>query len=351
MIESGMSSQKRILIVDDQKNAAETFKSNLELLNKNLHISILPSTEETLLELKQNTFDLVISDILLPGKSGFELLEYIKKTSPQTKVFIVSGVGDRDIKKKIAKAGADAFFYKPVDIAEFLDAVERILGFIGTLLKPELQLEIVETEEIKPTGLSTKLSTLKQDLDAQAVFLIGNAGQILMSEGELPGSEFENTFIPRLSQLIKIRESIPEELNSVAPQNLHSFRIMDYDILSIQLISSYILLIAFPKDQFANFSSIYQSTTAIYQNLQNLGVTTVLDASILDGLSLNEDNKKEDGADDALLSKALETDVNPEDADSFWEEDGSINSSAPEPGTASLSFDEAKDLGLEFSQD
>ncbi|MCK5344122.1 MAG: response regulator, partial [Candidatus Heimdallarchaeota archaeon] len=342
MIESSMSNEKSVLIIDDHVNAAEAFKSNLKLLKKNLNISILLSAEEAVLELKHSDFDLVISDIVLPGMSGFDLLKQIKKTSPQTKVFIVSGVADQGIKKEIAKAGADAFFYKPVDIAELLDAVERSLGFIGTILTPELHLEKDDPEDKKYPVLPAKLSALKKELNAEAVFLLGKVGQILASEGELPEGYFNSDFISRLFQLIQKREYISEELNELAPQNLHSFRVANYDILSVQFLSSYLLLIIIPKDQFANFSTIFNSTTKIYSNLKNLGVTTVLDSSILDGLSLKDEPKVTEPLNaDRLLMQALDTDINLEDADSFWEELDSRKASIHKH-TGTISYDQAK---------
>lgn len=352
MIKSNMPSEKMILIIDDHLNAAKVFKANLESLNKNLNIILIPSGEEALLELKKSTFDLVIADIILPGISGFKLLKTIKKNSPKTKVFIVSGVADPGIKKKIAKAGADAFFYKPVDIAEFLDAVERSLGFIGTILTPELQLENEAPDEIKTPGLPGKLSKLKNQLDAQAIFLLGKVGQILMSDGELPQSEFDSDFIPRFFQLINIRETISKEMNALAPRNLHVFRIADYDIVSIRFVSSYILLIFIPKDKYEVLNTLYESIDEIYGNLKNLGVTTVLDNSILDSLSLETDEVSEifPMNEDALLAKALDTNIDLEDANSFWEEFKS-QKSTPDTDPESISYDQAKDLGVDFTEE
>jgi DNA-binding NarL/FixJ family response regulator len=351
MIKSSMQSDKKVLIIDDHLRIADVFKSNLELLNKNLVISILPTAEEALLEISKTKFDLIIADILLPGISGFELLKIIKTSHPEIKVFIVSGVADPEVKKQIAKAKADAFFYKPVDFAEFLDAVERSLGFIGTILVPELQLEIEEPEDIQSPGLQQKLSALKQELNADAVFLIGKVGQILMSDGDLPSPDFDSNFIPKISRLINKRELITEELISLAPRNFHNFRISNYDVLTVRFISSYLLMIILKKDQLADLSSFYQSADGIYSNLMKIGATSVLNPADLDGLDLFLDNNESrPESSDALLSEALESDVNPEDVDSFWEEFNSRKPGTSDVNTGSLSFEQAKDLGVSFSK-
>lgn len=343
-------SGKSVLIVDDHKNSAEVFKANLETLNKGLEIMTCISVEDAMSILNQKDFDLIISDIILPGKTGFDLLKFVKKQSPKAKVFIVSGAGGKDIKSKIAKAGADAFFYKPVDTAELLDAVERSLGFIGTLLPPELRAETIEPETDKTSGMRSKLITLKENINAEAVFLLGKVGQILMTEGDLPDKEFENTFIPRLFTLIELKEKIPEELNSIIPGNLHSFRISNYDVLSINFATSYMLLIVLPKDQFANFSSIYQSTNEIHSNLRNLGVTTVLDASFLDDKEVAPQTQKVEPQDN-LLAEALDKEVKFDDAESFWDDANTDLNTIPDHATESLTFEQAKKLGLDLSQD
>ncbi len=352
VIKSSMQSEKRILIIEDHLNAADTLKSNLEALNENLSISILASAEEALLELKLSYFDMVITDTHLPGMSGFELLEIIKRIRPKTKVFIVSDSAEGDIKKKFALAGAEAFFIKPVDIPEFLDAIERSLGFTNTILTPELQLEKDEPEEVKTSGLPRELLTLKRKLNAQAIFLLGKVGQILMSEGKLPKDRFEPNFIPKLFQLIQIPDEISEELQALAHRNLHTFRIANSDIISIQIESSYLLVIVIPKDNFADLSSVYHSTDAINDILKTLGGTTMLDASAIDKLSVNDYKQieNEPETDDALLVDALNFDVRPEDADSFWDALYS-QKTTPASDPESISYDQAKDLGVDIPDD
>ena len=79
--------------------------------------------EEAILYSSRNKVDLLVSDYRLPGMSGIELMR------------VVVPVPARG--KEVAEAGADAFFIKPVPMADFLDAVERHLDLVETILPPE----------------------------------------------------------------------------------------------------------------------------------------------------------------------------------------------------------------------
>jgi two-component system response regulator RpfG len=139
---------ERIIIVDDQIEATRLVQKNLELLSEEFQISNAFSGEEALLELTSGNTDLLIADFRLPGISGLELMQRFKTHNPGGKVILISGVTDPKIRQQVAQAGADAFFFKPIDMPEFLDAVERALGLVETILPPELHL--YTEEELRP---------------------------------------------------------------------------------------------------------------------------------------------------------------------------------------------------------
>ena len=117
-----------ILLVDDQKEVTRVLRSGLESLKHEFRITDVPSGEEAFLEITPGSVDLLVSDVRLPGISGLELMRRVKEHNPDLKVILVSGVTEEKIRQEVAQAGADAFFFKPVELADFLDAVERVLG-------------------------------------------------------------------------------------------------------------------------------------------------------------------------------------------------------------------------------
>ena len=69
--------------------------------------------------------------------TGIELMHKVQKNHPQAKIILVTGQTDPRIRKEVAEAGANAFFIKPIPMADFLDAVERHLNLVETFLPPE----------------------------------------------------------------------------------------------------------------------------------------------------------------------------------------------------------------------
>lgn len=130
-----------ILLVDDQKEVTRVLRSGLESLEHEFRITDVPSGEEAFLEIQPGSVDLLVSDVRLPGISGLDLMRRVKEANPNLKVILVSGVTEEKIRQEVAQAGADAFFFKPVELPDFLDAVERTLGLVEAMLPSEMDAE------------------------------------------------------------------------------------------------------------------------------------------------------------------------------------------------------------------
>src|SRR5512134_3036000 len=170
-----------VLLVDDQRDIVRLLHSTLQTLGHELEIIDAPSGEEALLEASRRKVDLLVSDYLLPGISGVELMRKIKVRSPELKVIFISGMTERKARTEMLNAGAVAIFDKPIPLADFLDAVERSLGLVRTIFPPESSQEV---EEHRQT-LSELLVGFRQKLSADAVFLISDRGRVLARAGDL----------------------------------------------------------------------------------------------------------------------------------------------------------------------
>ena len=118
----------RIMIVEDQREVSRLLRSALETLEHDLAVVEIPSGEEAILYSTLNKVDLMVTDYRLPGMTGIELMVKVRKNQPEAKIILVTGMTDPRIRKQVAEAGANAFFIKPVPMADFLDAVERHLA-------------------------------------------------------------------------------------------------------------------------------------------------------------------------------------------------------------------------------
>ena len=117
----------RILIVEDNPDNMKLFRAILTM--KGHTVTALASGDGLLEALAENPPDLVLMDIQLPGRDGFELLSEIR-ASPYAKLKVVALTahamsGDRE---KARDAGFDEYITKPIDIAAFPDLVARALA-------------------------------------------------------------------------------------------------------------------------------------------------------------------------------------------------------------------------------
>lgn len=71
-------------------------------------------------------YDVIITDMKMPGLTGIQVLKITKAHNPEAKVIIITGYGDVDTAIAAVNNGAYAFFGKPVNIAELMETLEKI---------------------------------------------------------------------------------------------------------------------------------------------------------------------------------------------------------------------------------
>lgn len=108
----------RILVVDDD----ETIRDNLyELLSADYVCQTAETADKALARLEADPYDVVLTDISMPGLSGLELLGHVRQKYPTTPVIIISGISDQEHAKGLIKLGAFEYLLKPFS----LDVVEK----------------------------------------------------------------------------------------------------------------------------------------------------------------------------------------------------------------------------------
>src|SRR5215213_9481797 len=113
-----------LLLVDDDETLRELL---LELFSGEHRCDAAATAEEGFDLLRSNGYDLVVTDISMPGMSGETLLGFIKANSPATPVIFISGSKDRDLAQRLRVKGAADFLSKPFDLAEIRRTVEQAL--------------------------------------------------------------------------------------------------------------------------------------------------------------------------------------------------------------------------------
>jgi len=184
---------KRILIVDDQRDIRQLLRESIRVLRRDIDIIDVPSGEEAMLVITRQRFDLLVTDVRLAGMSGLELVRKLRKRNPGLKVILVTGLTDSEIRQQVSEAGAEAFFFKPVDIADFQAGVVDLLG----LTEGEQEIPRVEAvvEKLAEVNLAGQLAKLREDLSADCIFLIDRAGIVLERSGACPAGLDEGSLV------------------------------------------------------------------------------------------------------------------------------------------------------------
>src|SRR5512138_3892044 len=121
-----MSASGRILVVDDEKFFQELFREVLSAAGH--HPRTAGSGEEALQLLQDEHFDLLLTDVVMPGIDGVALVREAKRRDPDVEAVAVTGHDDVRLAVQAMKAGCADFLTKPVNRDELVDVAARALS-------------------------------------------------------------------------------------------------------------------------------------------------------------------------------------------------------------------------------
>lgn len=125
MIENNCN-KPRILIADDEAAVREMLH---EFLKDDYECSEVSSAEEVLESLGNSEYHLVVSDILMPGMNGIEMIPHVINLAPDTVVIMISGLNSIESGIKAMRAGAFDYITKPFDFEQIKEVIKRGLEF------------------------------------------------------------------------------------------------------------------------------------------------------------------------------------------------------------------------------
>lgn len=153
-----------ILIIDDE----EPIRRLLALYLSDEYTCVTASgADEANVLLAGSSFNLVMTDITMPGTSGIELCENIHETHPDTVVIMVSGMTDINYAVEAMRHGAFDYVVKPFDLSHVLMAVERALRYQALIAaKRHYEQSLEETVRLRTAELRSLNENLNQMLEA-----------------------------------------------------------------------------------------------------------------------------------------------------------------------------------------
>lgn len=113
--------KKRLLLVEDNESLLELVTAIIS--RRGYEVAEAKTANEALRLIEESPFDVVISDLVLEGLPGVELIRKVRASNPNTRIVAISGKGPLFLEEAV-KMGADVAVSKPFKINQIVDAVE-----------------------------------------------------------------------------------------------------------------------------------------------------------------------------------------------------------------------------------
>jgi DNA-binding NtrC family response regulator len=114
----------KILVVDDEAPIREMIKKGLSQMG-GLNAEVAQNGLEAIEKIEKDVFDLVLTDLKMPGMDGLELLKVIKGTRPEVMVILMTAYGSIETAVEAMRIGANDYITKPIDLNELLIHISR----------------------------------------------------------------------------------------------------------------------------------------------------------------------------------------------------------------------------------
>ncbi len=369
----------KVLVVDDQREAIRMMRSSFESLEQTFMVTDVLSGEEALLEARLQKFDLLVTDVRLPGITGLELMKKIRARNPDIKVILVTGITIPKVQRDVKNANADAYFYKPFDVADFLEAVVRVLGLAGESPAPSVEKDqpaqpVQEDEAIvfvapdtladfdedgtSQQGVSEHLAKLRHHLSALSAVMLDDRGRVLVQAGDWPDDNFEANVISHIMATSSSTQKVAHFLGAGSPESLVVLSGERYDLVMSHVGKTHILLVIVPNALVpGNIEKINQAigkaVADLLRVLVHIGVqlraderTSQIPPFVMEDEAEEEGPIELDETLDNLFAQAPAQSVATDELDSFWDVEVGEESQHGLVNPEALSYEQALQLGL-----
>jgi DNA-binding response OmpR family regulator len=177
----------RVLIVEDEKNIARVLQLELEF--EGYTVDIAYTGTDGLIKYREQQWDLVLLDLMLPGLNGLDVLRRIRATEDETPVILLTAKNNTEDKVAGLDLGANDYVTKPFEIEELLARVRSAIRFTKSSTQVPVHDENVhifqtlilneQTREITNSGVSINLTPREYDL---LLYMMKHPNQVLTRE-------------------------------------------------------------------------------------------------------------------------------------------------------------------------
>jgi CheY-like chemotaxis protein len=221
-----MKDAKRILIVEDEPKVAFFLQESLQAVDNSYSVVCAACGEDALNEMTRSPFDLVVSDLRMPGISGLELLQHVREQSPTTHTILITAYGSDEVEAETRRLQAYRYFTKPFSIQDFTSAVKQALNDDET---PRKMSEPPALSGEQFDKITQRLSDLRYEVGAQCILLSDGSGQVLDKVGFTEHMQ-THQIVELMSKGFANAAQLGQHLREERSFNLHYHEGTRYDI-------------------------------------------------------------------------------------------------------------------------
>jgi len=168
----------RILVIEDEKKLASFIKRGLK--EKGYAVDVASNGNDGLFRAEEVPYDLIVLDVMLPGKDGLFICRQLRKKNINTPILMLTARDDIEDKVSGLDSGADDYLTKPFDFAEFLARVRALIRRKCDVNTNKLKVADLEldqlTHKVKRSEKEIELTSTEYSL---LEYLMLNAGHVV----------------------------------------------------------------------------------------------------------------------------------------------------------------------------
>lgn len=212
----------RLLLVEDDPVLAQTLAKGLR--EHAYAVDVAPDGDEAVFLSATNPYDVVLLDVMLPGRDGFEVCTEIRRRGSHARILMLTARDDLGDRVRGLDTGADDYLTKPFDFDELLARVRALLRRRGevmpdTLTVGDLVLD-VRLQTARRAGRCVPLTTKEYSL---LEYLVRNAGKVV-GRAEISAHVWDDNYDPA-SNLIEVYVNrLRRKIDNEAEPLLHTRR-------------------------------------------------------------------------------------------------------------------------------
>lgn len=215
--------KRKILIVDDEEIVRYSLVNILK--NQGYEVEDVPSAEEALKLIYKTSYHLILTDLVLEGMGGLDLLENIKVISPRTLVMVITGYGSIKTAVMALRLGVYDYLLKPCDENELILRVRRAL---------EMQTYGKEQRRIQEVSAIAKTTvTLSDRINTPLNIILGNIEMLQISPDLEGKGKVQNTLKVMEEQIFEIKLVMDKLAKLTTAETKKYTALRDYEIIDL----------------------------------------------------------------------------------------------------------------------